>query len=126
MPARGESAAGTIERMPPALPARRFQFGIGTMFALVAMIAVAAALLNREIARRSREERAIEAISEVKTLGVSFGSRDRLPAWIRHLAGDAHLTMFETVDSLSFPPDGVHLDFGNEGARCFWESMMLT
>jgi hypothetical protein len=104
--------------MAEAPPTRRrwYQFGLWTMFLVVTLCAISAALLTREGRRYAREHQAIDSIKKIKRLGVSIDFHDRLLAPVRHLAGDDRLTMFETVVRIAFPPQGLHLEFGGGGS----------
>lgn len=94
---------------PPNQKRRRYQFGLATLLGVTSLATVGMALVSREARRHAIEE---AALSQIRDSGARVDYYDRLPAAARRVVGDNYLGMFNTVVGLSFPPDGMCVDFG--------------
>jgi hypothetical protein len=98
--------------MPPAKRSfvARFRYSLRALLIVLAVCGLVFGLWKRETRRHERE---LRAVSQMRSFGVNVDYRQRAPQWLRYALGDQAAEAFETVEGISFPPDGVCIHNGD-------------
>ena len=111
----GESTEGRLQnrkQMAPQRSARRrwYQFGLGTMLLLIAILSLACAWARREMSASGAEQR---ALAEFDAARVAVRVRTRTPAWANAILPSSAARRFRRVVSLIVQHDRLDHERGS-------------